>query len=60
MPAASVITTTVGALRSGKMSTSVRRVTMTPYISNIPAMTRTDIRLASEAFMILLSIAAGY
>ena len=55
-PGASVIATTVGALRSGNMSTSVRNVTATPRNSRIAESTTTTMRLLSESPIILLSI----
>ena len=58
MPGASVITTTVGAFRSGKMSTSVRIRTIIPYIIMSPDRTMMASLLSSENFIILLSIVA--
>ena len=48
MPGASVITTTVGALRSGKISTWVRISVMVPNISANPTNMRIVRRLLSE------------
>ena len=56
IPGASVITTTVGAFRSGKMSTSVRSMVMHPQISSRPAIMSVTALLESDIFNILLSI----
>ena len=53
IPAASVITTTVGALRSGKTSTSERLAERIPATTHRAAITRTAARLFSENAMIL-------
>ena len=59
IPGASVITTTVGAFRSGKMSTSVRKSTMVPKTSRIAAKRQIARRLFSEKRIILFSMAPG-
>ena len=57
MPFASVITTTVGALRSGKTSTSMlSAVYRPPMVSNTPSMSTTR-RLSSENLIILFNMA---
>ena len=56
MPLASVITTTVGAFRSGKTSTSVLWAVNPPSMISATAATRTIRRLCSENRIILLSI----
>ena len=55
-PGASVITTTVGAFKSGNMSTSVRNNTKIPAIIITIDMIKIVRRLSSENFIILLSI----
>ncbi len=57
MPGASVMTTTVGALRSGKISTSLRRRMTVPKTSTRTMRMTTVSRLLSEKRIILLSIA---
>jgi hypothetical protein len=56
IPEAAVITTTVGALRSGKTSTSVVVVIQVPPMSRIKPSIRTSRRLLSEYDIILFSI----
>ena len=56
MPRASVITTTVGALRSGKTSTSIRHAVQQPTASSSTLKNTTNGRLRRERDSILLSI----
>ena len=56
MPRASVITTTVGALRSGKTSTSIRQAVQQPTASSSTLKNTTNGRLRREREIILLSI----
>ena len=56
IPPASVIMTTVGALRSGKTSTSVLLVEYSPAMTSRTAATRTSILFSSENLIILFSI----
>ena len=55
-PAASVITTTVGALRSGKTSTSMLRAVYMPAIRSNSAPRIMENRLSSEKRIILFSM----
>ena len=56
IPLASVITTTVGAFRSGNTSTSMLLAVYSPLMRSSMAATITVMRLLSENLMILLSI----
>ena len=57
IPPASVMMTTVGALRSGNTSTSVLFIVHMPPIISRMAATRMNSLLSSENFMILFSMA---
>ena len=59
IPLASVMTTTVGALRSGKTSTSVRLTVYMPATVMSTAATATSRRLSRENRMILSSMSVG-
>ena len=56
IPPASVMMTTVGALRSGKTSTSVLLVEYSPPITSSTVATSTSILFSSENLIILFSI----
>ena len=56
IPPASVMTTTVGAFRSGNTSTSIRCAVYIPAAARIPATIITRIRLRSEYCIILFSM----
>ena len=60
MPPASVITVTVGALRSGNTSTSACLAVYAPAMASATAATSTSRRLSSENLIILLSIRQGF
>jgi len=57
IPCASVMTTTVGALRSGNTSTSMRVAAHTPATAMRTAAITTTRRLSSENLIILFSMA---
>ena len=56
MPLASVMTTTVGAVKSGNTSTSVCRAVYVPPTSSSTEATSTRMRFCKEKCMILFSI----
>ncbi len=60
MPLASVITTTVGAFRSGKTSTSILRAVYVPATSSTTPAIITNIRLRNENSMIRFSMSGRF